>query len=149
MTQKNRHLLTIVQLCHAISSQPRHVLTIGKILVKHQYLRHMSSQYGKLRPTNCWDRFGCLGHPSKFQRVSCLALVTAATSLTGGQPSFALCLAVSLAGTLFISWLLLRSYLYHCVWSVIIAHNLIPVNRDNNYSLRRLTPTTSATTFNL
>jgi len=30
-----------------------------------------------------------LWHPSKFQRVSSLALVTAATSLNGGQPNFA------------------------------------------------------------
>jgi len=31
--------------------------------------------------------------------------------------------------------LLFRSYLYHCVWSVIIAHNLTPEKRDNNCSL--------------
>jgi len=30
-----------------------------------------------------------LGHPSKFQRVSRLAFVTARTSLNGGQPNFA------------------------------------------------------------
>jgi len=30
--------------------------------------------------------------------------------------------------------LLLHSYLYHCVWSVITAHNLTPEKRDNNYS---------------
>ena len=28
--------------------------------------------------------------------------------------------------------LLLRSYLYHCVWSAITAHNLTPEKRDNN-----------------
>jgi len=28
--------------------------------------------------------------------------------------------------------LLLRSYLYHCVWTVITAHNLTPEKRDNN-----------------
>ena len=38
---KNRHLGTIAQLCRAISSQLRHVSTIGKKLVKQQYL-HMS-----------------------------------------------------------------------------------------------------------
>jgi len=69
-----------------------------KKLVKQQYLPHMSPQYGELRPTNGWDRFTSLGHPSKFQRVSRLAFVTAATSLTGGQPNFARCLAVSWAG---------------------------------------------------
>jgi len=28
--------------------------------------------------------------------------------------------------------LLLHSYLYHCVWSVITAHSLTPEKRDNN-----------------
>jgi len=42
-----------------------------------------------------------LGHPSKFQQVSRLAFVTAATLLTGGQPNFARCLAVSWAGTVY------------------------------------------------
>ena len=35
-----------------ISSQLRHVSTIGKKLVKQQYLLYMSSQYGELRPTS-------------------------------------------------------------------------------------------------
>ena len=39
---KNRHLGTIPQLCRAISSQLRHISTIGKKLVKQQYL-HISS----------------------------------------------------------------------------------------------------------
>ena len=39
---KNRHLGTIAQLCRAISSQLRHVSTIGKKLVKHQYILYMS-----------------------------------------------------------------------------------------------------------
>ena len=39
---KNRHLGTIAQLCRAISSQLRHVSTIGKKLVKQQYILHMS-----------------------------------------------------------------------------------------------------------
>jgi len=46
---KNGHLGTIAQLCHAVSSQLRHVSTIGKKFVKQQYLLHMSSQYGELR----------------------------------------------------------------------------------------------------
>ena len=41
---KNRHLGTIAQLCRAISSQLRHVPTIGKKLVKQQYVLHMSPQ---------------------------------------------------------------------------------------------------------
>jgi len=35
-----------------------------KKIIKQQYLLHMSSQYGKLRLTNGWDRFGYLGHPT-------------------------------------------------------------------------------------
>ena len=35
-----------------------------KKVVKQQYLFHMSSQYGELRPTSGWHRFGSLGHPS-------------------------------------------------------------------------------------
>ena len=89
-TQKSpkiRHLGTVAQLCRAISSQLRHVSTIGKN-VRQQYLPHMSSQYGELRPTSSWDRFGCLGHPSKFQRVSRLGFVTARHSSCGRQPNF-------------------------------------------------------------
>jgi len=59
----------------------------------------MSPPYGELRPTNGWVRFVSLGHPSKFQRVSRLAFVTAANSLTGGhlanQTLHNECLAVS------------------------------------------------------
>jgi len=62
----------------------------------------MSLQYGELWPTNGCDPFVSLGHHSKFQRVSCLAFATAATSLSGGQPNFARCLVVSWAGTLYV-----------------------------------------------
>jgi len=72
---KNRDLRTIAQCCWAISSQLRHLSTIGKKLVKQQYLLHTSSQYGELRPTSGWDQFGNLGHPSEFQRVSRLGRV--------------------------------------------------------------------------
>jgi len=68
---------------------------------KQQYLLHISLQYGEFWPTNGWDRFESLRHPSKFQRVSRPGFVTAATSLTGGQPNFARCLAVSWAATLY------------------------------------------------
>jgi len=81
----------------------------AKKLVEQQYLPHMSSQYGELRPTSGWDRFVSLGHLSKFQRVSSLDFVTAATSLSGSQPNFARCLAVSWAGTLHFQGLLPRN----------------------------------------
>jgi len=78
--------------------------------VKQQYLLHMTLQYGELRPTSGCDRFDfvSLGRPSKFQRVSRLGFVTAATSLNGSQPNFAGCLAVSCAAKLYIHfWRLL------------------------------------------
>jgi len=60
-------------------------------------------QYGELQPlVDGWDRFRSLWNPSKFQWVSRLAFVTAATSLIGDQPNFARRLAVSWAGTLHI-----------------------------------------------
>jgi len=71
-------------------------------LVKQQYLPHMFSQYGELRPTGGWDRFTSLGHPSKFQWVSCVGFITAQTSLNGGQPNCARCFTVFWAGTLHI-----------------------------------------------
>jgi len=86
---KNRHLRTIAQLCRAISSHLRHVSIMGKKAVKQQYPLHMSLRYGELRPTSGWDRFGCLGYSSEFQLVSRPGFVTAATSLTTGQPNFA------------------------------------------------------------
>jgi len=104
MMQKNRHLRTIAKLSRAESLQLRHASTIGKKLVKQQYLLHTYPQYGELRPTSSWNLFGSLGHPSKFQRVSRLGFITAATSLTGGQPNFARCLIVSWAATLYINF---------------------------------------------
>jgi len=86
---ENRHLGTITQLCRAESSQLRHVSTIGKLLVKQQYLLQMSPQYGELRPTSGWDWFGSLGHPSKFQRLLRLGSITARHSGSGHQPNFA------------------------------------------------------------
>jgi len=86
---KNRHLRTIAQLYQAISSQLRCILTIGKKRVKQQYLPHKALQYGERRPTNGWDMLASLGHPSKFQRVSCLGSVTARHSSSGHQPDFA------------------------------------------------------------
>jgi len=61
---KNRHMGTIAQLRRAISSQLRHVSTIGKKFVKQQYLLHISLQYGELRPSSGLDPFVSLGHSS-------------------------------------------------------------------------------------
>ena len=77
------------QLCRAISSQLRHASTIGKKLGKQQYLLHMSPQYGELRHTSGWDRFGSLGHPGYFQLLPHLGSVTARQSSSERQPNYA------------------------------------------------------------
>ena len=102
--------------------------------IEQQYLLHMFSQYGELRPTNGWDRFVSLRHPSKFQQVSQLGVVTAATSLNGGQANFARCLAVSWAGTLYIDYrgILLPNGIVPCAkfTSVSYTHLTLPTNRE-------------------
>ena len=47
---KNRHLDTVAQLCRAISLQLRHVSTIGKKLVKQQYLLHIPHNMANFGP---------------------------------------------------------------------------------------------------
>ena len=79
---KMRHLGTIVQLCQTISSQLRHVSTIWKNLVKHQYLLHMSWLYDELRPTNGWDLW-VLGTPANFNRFRILAALLHGTLVVG------------------------------------------------------------------
>jgi len=86
---KNHQKFVIARLCWAVSSQLRHVLTIGKKILKQQYLFHMASQYGELRPTNGWDWPTSLGYPCKFQRISHLRSVTARHFSGGRQPNFA------------------------------------------------------------
>jgi len=71
--QKNRHLRTIAQLCRAISSQLRHVSTIGQKLVKQQYLPHMSLQYGELWPLAAEIVSLVWGTPANFNGFRVLA----------------------------------------------------------------------------
>jgi len=54
-----------------------------KNLATQQYLLHMSSQYGELRPTNGWDWLTSLGHLCKFQLVSLLGSITARHLVVG------------------------------------------------------------------
>jgi len=81
---KNCHLGTIAQLCGAISSQLWHVATIGKKLVKQQYLSHMSPQYGELWPTSGWDLLASLGYPpTNFNGFHVLAALLHSTLVVG------------------------------------------------------------------
>ena len=69
---KSRHLSTIAELCRAISSQLRHISTIGKKFVKQQCFPTCPC-YGELRPTSGWDLLASLRHPCKFQQICVLA----------------------------------------------------------------------------
>jgi len=80
---KIRHFGTITQLNPAVSSQLRHISTIGKKLV---------SNTSSTTPNNIVN-FGSLtaelGHPCKFRRVSHLGSITAQHSSCGRQSNFA------------------------------------------------------------
>jgi len=87
MTRKNRHLGTIPQLCQAISSQLRHVSTIGKKLVKQQYLLHMSHPHNMVN-------FGLLaaeivsgvwGTPATFNGFRILAVLLHSSQVVSGS----------------------------------------------------------------
>jgi len=85
--QKNRHFGTIAQLCRAVSSQLRHVSTIGKKLLNidtSSTCAHNMVNFG-----NGWDLLASLGHPWKFQRLSRLGSVTARHFSSGRQPNIA------------------------------------------------------------
>ena len=82
---KNCHLGTIIQLCRAISSQLRHLATIGKKLVKQQYLLHMFHMFHMVN-------FGPLaaeivslvwGPPANFNGFCVLAALLHSTPLLG------------------------------------------------------------------
>ena len=60
-----------------------HVSTIGKKLVKQQYLLHMSPQYGQLRPTSGWDHFLSLGYPVNFNGFRVLAALLHGNPVVG------------------------------------------------------------------
>jgi len=79
-TQKNRHLRTIAQLCRAISSELRHLSTIGKKLVKQRYLLHMSVEI-------CWRVWGT---PANFNGFRVLAALLHGTLVVGASQTAAL-----------------------------------------------------------
>ena len=90
---KTRHLGTIAQLWRSISSQLRHVSTIGKSLLNSNITStcpHMLTivNFG---PASGWDLLASLGHLSKFERVSSVSVgsVTARHSSSEPQPNFA------------------------------------------------------------
>jgi len=67
------HLGTIAQLCQAISSQLRHVSTIGEKRVKQQYLLHMSHNMVNFGPLTAEIDWRVWGTPSYFNGYRVLA----------------------------------------------------------------------------
>jgi len=87
---KNRHLRTIAQLWRAISSQRRHVSTIGRKLVKQQYLptcRYNMVNFGQLAAeivSLVWDT------PANFNGFRVWAALLHSTLLVGASQIAAL-----------------------------------------------------------
>jgi len=86
-------------ICRAISSQLRHVSTIRKKVLNSNISSTRPHNMVTVSPLTSAIGSGVWGTHSKFQRVLHLGFVTAPTSLSGGQPNFARCLAISWAGT--------------------------------------------------
>jgi len=75
---KNRHLGTITQLRRAISSQPRHISTIGKTLSSSNMSSRCPPQYGELQQRLRSIRY--FGVPQLISTASRLGSVTARQS---------------------------------------------------------------------
>ena len=84
---KIRHLGTIAQLCRAISSQLRHVSTIGEKLVKQQYLPRMSLRYDELGLLAAEIGLPVWGTQAIFNGFSRLGSVAARHSSGRRQPN--------------------------------------------------------------
>ena len=85
--RKNRHFGTIGQLCRAVSSQLRHISTIGKKLVKHRISStspHNMVNFYLLTAEICWRVWGT---PANFNGFRVSAALLHGTG--GGQPNFA------------------------------------------------------------
>ena len=81
---KNRHFGTIAQLCWAISSELRHVSTIGKKLVKQLNTSSICPDnmvnFGLLTTEICWRVWGT---PSNFNGFRILAALVHGTLVAG------------------------------------------------------------------
>jgi len=75
---KIRHLCTIAQICQAISSQRRHVSTIGKIL-----LNGNTSFMAKFGPLAAEIISGVWGTPANFSGFRVLATLLHGTPVVG------------------------------------------------------------------
>jgi len=72
---KSRHLGTIAQLCRAVSSQLRHISTIGKNLLNSNisYIcPHNMVNVGRLAAEICWRVWGTPGNVNRFHVLAAL-----------------------------------------------------------------------------
>ena len=84
---KNRHLGTIAQFCQAISSQLRHVSTIGKKLFKQQYLLHMPYNMVNFGPLGAEIFSLVWGTPGNFNGFGVLAALLRGILVVGVSQS--------------------------------------------------------------
>jgi len=83
MTQKNRYLGIIAQFCRAISSEVRHVLTIGKKVLNSNTSFTCPDNmvnFGPLTAEICWR---VLGTPANFNGFRVLAVLLHGTLVVG------------------------------------------------------------------
>ena len=89
--RKNRHFGTIAQLCRAISSEQRHVSTIGKNLLNDNTSStchdHNMVKFGLLMTEICWRVWGT---PANFDRFRVLAALLHGTLVVGVSETAAL-----------------------------------------------------------
>ena len=91
-TQKNRHFGTIAHLCRAISSQRRHISTIGKNLLsnnKFSTCAHNMVNFGLLTAKICWRVWGTPANFNGFRVLAALLHASVRHSSSGRQPKFA------------------------------------------------------------
>ena len=112
---KNRGLGTIAQLCQAISSQLRHVLTIGNNLL-NTYISstcpHKMVNYSLLAAETV---LLVCGIPANFNGFRVLALLLQQRHSTETQPNFSQCLALTWAGKLYIHF-----------WQLLLSNRILP-----------------------
>jgi len=85
----NRHLRSIAQICRAISSELRHISTIGKKLLSNRIFSRCSLNMVNFSLLAAEIGPVVWGTPAIFQQVSRLGSVTARYSSSGHQTNFA------------------------------------------------------------
>ena len=132
-TQKNRQKCTIWAPSHNLSGYifaTKAHIDHRKKIVKQQYLLHMSSQYSERWPTNGWDRFTSVGHPTTFRWVLRVGSVTALHSSSGRQPNF---VALSTGRQVHLAGRSLRSASAH-ILVVFLLVNQISLEPQNGFA---------------